>query len=384
MGLPDDGLFGFTTRRSWAHRIASLLKGRFRNLKARFPGFVILSLACHLLVFGLLAIYPYATQRSGGRPQVGRNREAIERAAKSLRLDAQENEALREALAQMDDDFYEYVLEHSPQLDPRLGERERTEIFRSLMRASLGRLKERRSGLSALDFPPWGLTSGADPQGPIKTETGDTLYPLDTSPGGGPVLYRAGPEALSKLASLRSENEGPIKGDHSGQVEIPMDTGFARVPDEYYFRSCPYEGMMALGASVFFAVAGFPKLEPPPESSWGGVADSSARPRNSPGAAGPPDTIKIVYMPSSSKPAGPAAAEKLPDLPGLSETNIPKILDDLMELDDISRMVCSATDCTSAPGVLVTSSPAAVARALSIFSCPTPKRASTPPAGSAR
>lgn len=334
MVLPDNDLLGFATRRSWAYKITSLLQGHFRDLKARFLSFVILSLAFHLIVLSLLVISQYATKRPLRPIQASRDKEAVKEAVESMHLDAQEDKVLREALAQLDDNLYEYIFEHFPQLDPRLGYREQTEIFRSLMRASLGRLKERRSGLSALDLPPWGLALDADFQRPIKTENGDTLYPLNTSPDERPVLYRAGSAALKRLASLRPENGEPIKGNHGDKVEISTDTGYARVPDEYYYRSCPYEGMMALGASVFFTVSGFPRLEPPAKSSWEAEADSSARHRNLAGVPGPPDAIKVVYMPSSSKPEGPTAAEKLPELPGLSEKNIPKILDGLMELDD--------------------------------------------------
>ena len=334
MGQPVDDLFGFVSRRSWPYRCTSRCLSYFRNLRARFASSIILSLTLHLAILGILVISQYATQRPLRPDQVSRSKEAVKQAVASMQLDPQEEKVLREALATLDDDLYEYIFEHSPQLDPRLGYREQTEIFRSLMRASLGQLKERRSGQSALDLPPWGLTLGADFQGPVKTERGDTLYPLKTSPDERPVLYRAGSATLKRLASLRSENEKPSERSRVGKVEIPTDTGFARVPGEYYYRSCPYEGMIALGASVFFTVAGFPRIETPAKSAFSKEADASGSRPNSADIPGPPDAIKIIYMPSSSMPVGPTAKESLPKLPGLSEKNIPEILDSLMGLDD--------------------------------------------------
>jgi len=89
MGQPIDDLFGFASRRSWPYRFKSRFLSYFRNLKARFASFVMLSLACHLIVLGLLAISQYATQGPLSPVQAGRSKEAAKQAIESMRLDEQ-------------------------------------------------------------------------------------------------------------------------------------------------------------------------------------------------------------------------------------------------------------------------------------------------------
>jgi hypothetical protein len=329
----SDELFGFMTRPSRGQRRIALMLARHRREGDRLVPYIALSVAAHVLLLGLLAV---AKGRGGGvAPAAESNRAAIRQTLESLRLDPQESQLLREALAQLDDDAYEYIFEHSPALDPRLSERERTDILRSLVRGSVGRLKERRVGLSALDFPPWEFLPGAALQNSIKTESGDILIPLDTSPDGRPTFYRAGGAALQRLGSLREEKKGRRKESLGGKIDIRTDAGFARVPDEYYYRVCPYESMIALGGSLFYAVSGFPRLEPPAERAASGeVADERGRPVPQDRIPGPPDAIKVVFMSPAEAAEGPAARETLPDLPGLTEASIPRILDGLMALDD--------------------------------------------------
>ena len=111
------------------------------------------------MVIGLLAIARGTNEGFRSAMPTETSEKAVRQALETLRLDARESQVLSEALAGPDEDAYDYVFEHAPDLDPRLEERERTEIFRSLMKESLGRLKERRVGLSALDFPPWGAVA---------------------------------------------------------------------------------------------------------------------------------------------------------------------------------------------------------------------------------
>jgi hypothetical protein len=121
----------------------------------------------------------------------------------------------------------------------------------------------------------------------------------------------------------------------SGKVEVRTERGFNRVPDEYYFRECPYARMIALGGSVFYAVSGFPPLETPDGSQTSGEVRGQRRSGAADGPdLRPTDLIKIVYMPTAAARQEPAAVDVLPELPQLSEENIPKILDGLMELSD--------------------------------------------------
>jgi hypothetical protein len=333
---PDD-LFDFMARQSRGRAILSAFRLRLKRGRDRLVPYVVLSLAVHVTVVGLLAI-ARGTNADFRSAMLTETREkAIRQALETLRLDARESQVLSEALAGLDQDAYDDVFEHAPELDPRLEERERIEIFRSLMKESLGHLKERRVGLSALDFPPWGLLPGADIRGPIRTAGGDLLYPFGAAPDGRPTLYRLRAAAAKKLEFLRStgDQEKGTRESRGGKVEVRTERGFARVPDEYYFRECPYSRMIALGGSVFYAVSRFPRLETAAGSETSGEVRDPRRSRAASGSdPRPTDPIKIVYMPASVARQEPAARDILPELPGLSEENVQKILDGLMELSD--------------------------------------------------
>ncbi|MGZ5479685.1 MAG: hypothetical protein ACXWGZ_08820, partial [Candidatus Aminicenantales bacterium] len=337
MELVPNDLFGFMARQSRRVTVLSAFRLRLQRGRDRLIPYVVLSLAAHVMVIGLLAI---ARATSAGFPSVmptETSQKAVRQALETLRLDARESQILSETLAGLDEDAYDYVFEHAPDLDPRLEERERTEIFRSLMKESLGRLKERRVGLSALDFPPWELLPGSGIRSPIRTEEGDLLYPLGAAPDGRPTLYRLRPAAAQRLDFLRSsgDQERGTRESRGGKVEVRTERGFARVPDEYYFRECPYKRMIALGGSVFFAVSGFPRLETTDGFKTSGEVRDQRRSRAADRSdLRPTDLIKIVYMPASVARQEPAAGDVLPELPGLSEENVQKILDGLMELSD--------------------------------------------------
>jgi hypothetical protein len=337
MNRTSEDLFDFMARPSRREAVLLALRLRLQRRRDRLAPYLILSLAAHIMVFGLLAIDRGTGAGFRSAMPTATGEKAVRQALETLRLDARESQVLSEALAGLDEDAYDYIFENAPELDPRLGEREQTEIFRSLMKRSLARLKERRIGLSALDFPPWGLLPGADTSSPIRTEEGDVLYPLGAAPDGRSMLYRLPSAAASRLKSLQSTDdpEREKRESRAGKIEVRTERGFARVPDEYYFRECPYGQMIALGGSVFYPISRFPRLETAngPETS-GEVRDR----RRSRAAAGfdqrPADLIKIVYMPASAARQEPAAVDVLPKLPHLSEDNVQKILDGLMELSD--------------------------------------------------
>ncbi|MBP1660056.1 MAG: hypothetical protein H6P96_541 [Candidatus Aminicenantes bacterium] len=330
---PED-LFGFMLRQPSGSRGLTALRKLIRRGRDRLAPYFALSLAAHIVFLGVLAV---ARGTGGGNRCAGpadTHRQAVRQALEAVRLDARESGVLSEALAGLDESGYQYLFDHAPSLDPRLGKREQAEIFKSLMRASLGRLEERSGDASALEEPPWGLLPGPDGRSPLKTAEGDILYPLGSAPDGRPTLFRIAAATAQRLESLRSfeEKRPSRRRSTGGRVEIRTDGGFARVPDEYYFRDCPYEAMIALGGSVFYAISGFPPLVVQDEPA--GSSIEAGKPPAQEASPASADLIEIIFLSPEVIDDGPAAKEELAVLPALTEANIPKILDVLMELDD--------------------------------------------------
>ena len=337
MERAPDGLFDFMARRSRAKAAIFRFLRRFSGGKERLIPFAVLSLTLHAVVLGLLAVSrvtPWETQNIAPAQSRGK---AVRQALESLRLDARESAVLSEALAGLDEDALDDVLERAPELDPRLGEREQAGIFRSLMRESLAHRGKKQGNLSALDFPAWGLLPGSDASRPIRLPEGDVIYPLSTDPDGRSKLYRLPARAAKQIESLRSfgRQERGSQEIRGGKVEVRTERGFDLVPEEYFYRECPYEQMAALGGSVFYAVSGFPRIDasdgPNAPGETSGPGHDAPEPRSAIPAA---EDVTFIFIPVSVPRENPVSEVDSPALPELSEENIPKILDRLMELSD--------------------------------------------------
>ena len=337
MERAPDGLFDFMARRSRGRAVLSALLGWIGRGKEHLAPFAVLSLALHMTVFALLAVTRGASRDPQDTAPKESSSKAAAKALESLRLDAKETAVLSEALAGLDEDALEDVLERAPELDPRLGEREQMEIFRSLMRESLARLGKKRGDLSALDFPAWELLPGSNIPGPVRLAEGDILFPLNPDQDGHRKLYRLPAKAAKRIEDLRSlgDPERGSRESRGGKVDVRTEQGFALVPDEYYFRECPYEQMLALGGSVFYAVSGFPRLEGPDDPDTSGASSDPGRDVPASRAVVPiVDDMSFVYMSVSAPTEGPASITEPPATPELSEENVQTILDKLMEFSD--------------------------------------------------
>jgi hypothetical protein len=338
MERAPDGLFDFVSRRSPARIAVSRCLNWLLQSKDRLAPFVALSIALHLTVFGLLAVTHGTSPETQAKAQDRSSGKAVRKAVEALRLDVPESAALSEALAKLDEDSYEDILERAPELDPRLGEREQTEIFRSLMKRSLDRLGTKTGDLSALDFPAWELLPGSDVPERIRLADGDIILRLGANRDGRPKLYRLPAMAAKRLESLRSagDQEEGSREVLGGKVEVRTERGFARVPEEYYFRECPFEQMIALGGSVFYAISGFPRLETPDDRN--SISEASGRTPSIPtlrSQRGTADNaVTFIYLPSVGSREEPVPETAPMALPELSEQNVGAILDGLMELSD--------------------------------------------------
>ncbi|MCX6567822.1 MAG: hypothetical protein NT147_02060 [Candidatus Aminicenantes bacterium] len=338
MGRAPDDLFDFMRGHSHAKEALTRILRWAGRIKERLTPFIALSIALHITVFVLLAISQSST-RDPQTAAAGRddNSRVMRLAMESLRLDAKEDAILSEALASLTEEDFKEIMERTPVLDPRLDQRERTGIFRSLMKESLDHLGDREGGRSALDTPSWDLLPGSGGSGAIKLPEGDRLFRLAGDTEGESRLYRLRAKTAQRLESLRAvgEKEKERREVRNGQVELRTERGFLRVLEEYYFRECPYEQMLVLGGSLFYAAGGFPRLDPPEPSNPATMTGAGAAAPTTRTETGRADEALAVVIITGSKPREKEASGIAPvPYPALSEENIPEILDRLMELVD--------------------------------------------------
>jgi hypothetical protein len=119
-----------------------------------------------------------------------------------------------------------------------------------------------------------------------------------------------------------------VKG---GRAIVKTKSGVLEVPEEIYFRDCPFEGMAASGAAIFRIVRGFPEAlgsAPIERRSPKRVTEVPERPRV-------PQDVFLVYQ----KGTGPEEAKVLKETEGndFSEPEIGRILDGLMGMSDAAQ-----------------------------------------------
>ena len=130
MGRAPDDLFDFMRGHSHTKEALARILSRVGRIKERFTSFIVLSIVLHITVFVLLAVSQSYTRNPQAAAAGQSDAKAIRMAMESLRLDAKENAILSEALASLTEEDIKEIMERTPELDPRLDQRERTGIFR--------------------------------------------------------------------------------------------------------------------------------------------------------------------------------------------------------------------------------------------------------------
>ncbi len=301
------------------------------NLQERFLFFVGLSLSIHVLVFALLSVQAHS-RASVPEARAQSNDRAISRAVTEMavrrRLKMPSGRGLTpekmEAMVRNLDGLFRF--------DPTLTEREKTEIFQELMEVSsqLGGTED------SADVPDprkmAGLVELLKQKKGLRLSSGNSVVIAQAAPDGRYEVSRLDESASRTLERLEKEAaQGKARTPSpDGMVEVPMTVGPKSVPEEYFFRKCPYQEMIALGPRLFTVFRGFPDLTAKPDES--GVKDRADAPSAKvPGApAGP----VFVYLIPTRPPAGAKEARAVLTL---SEADRERILDELMALRETEQ-----------------------------------------------
>lgn len=185
------------------------------------------------------------------------------------------------------------LLSGMPVLDSRFTKNERTNIILNFLQIlKMESLTDAAAGLSEeswlsnlsdeeilalLSSKPGLDRETADREGKEKDPEGKaggvtTSMPIgrtrivDSGPfaSGGPALYKIAPSLTRRLAVLRRQEkyERAAKEVRGGYVRVEGTAGIRDIPSAYFFRDCPYEEILAVGAGLFYFVTGFPDFLP--------------------------------------------------------------------------------------------------------------------------
>ena len=299
-----------------------------RKFREKFVFFIGLSLCLHVLVFGLLILQGHS-RALVPEAWVESNDGAISRAmleiARQTRLKSPSEETVTpekmEATARFLAEFFRF--------DPKLTEKDRAEIFRQLMEGSSD-LGEKGDPADLRDPQVMSRLIGILKQkGSLKLASGNTFVVARSSPDGQYEVYELDRSASDKLKRLDEEaKKGKAgAGSKDGMVEVATASGPKSVPEEYYFRKCPYQEMIALGPRLFTVFRGFPDLSPNEKEM--GPEDRPAAQKTM--TSIPPVGAGFVYLVPKRPLAGGKAGGSIPRL---SDSERIRILDEMMTLKE--------------------------------------------------
>jgi hypothetical protein len=248
----DGGLFRAFMQKRPRKRL--LIPKIFAERSQSFRRAVSLSVALHLLV-GLILFVPTMFSPAS---EIGGNREALARAA-----------AVLEAEKPGEADNFQFGSEDIPgELVPFLRletqgsgllDREKFQLFKKLLQTYL----EQNKGQTGRDetVAPDELIRLLSGKDKLRLDSGKQVFAFPSSSGPGLQIKTIDPGRQNQIDYLQRAQATQKNFFVEGQnVRIRTDNGIQIVPAGYFFRSCPYDELMALGPSLFHVIDGFPSF----------------------------------------------------------------------------------------------------------------------------
>jgi hypothetical protein len=320
-----------------ARRIADFLR---RNA-GRFSFAVIISAAAHVAFCGVLLISSAIKSKTPPGLAPSDDLQAFRQALRELSASPGSPAEMAKILSTITEDDFNDALRDTPELDSRLTAQEKAKIFKSVVSEALTKLGERKGDRSALDVPLSGLLGGLRNGQRSEPVAGFKLFRVDESAEGGSRLYRLSQEKEQTLASLLTRKGEPVAWTViSGRVILLHQKGTDIIPEEYFFRTPPYEAMLAVGARLFYVVRGFPKIEmlegEKVQASEVNAANLTAPPESEGAAAGrqTQSGSLTIFFPRSSPTTAISLKSTEPVSLKLTEETRESILDQFMGLPE--------------------------------------------------
>jgi hypothetical protein len=212
-----------------------------------FVGALVLSILIHVFSLSLLIIW--------GFPRVRDNQGSAEKdlrlfaeAVGSLINDEGKGSEISSLLSGLATEGTQPLPDIKAVFGPGLSDKEKVEVFKALLRSKL-----------ASPGPESGTTKRE-----LRLESGEKVFLAGSPNGTGQLeiskLKKGYSETLDELKS-RGEYVQKPPAEANGMIRLPVGAEVKGVSSEYFYRACPYEEIMARGASLFSIVNGFPGLE---------------------------------------------------------------------------------------------------------------------------
>jgi len=323
------------------HRVRAVLRRLARKLRP-FTFFVLLSLAAHLALFGLVILLgPRPEARPIPEDVRAKDFEAFKESMREYAAEGPTLERLANALISLSEEEIRQAFYQAPVLDYRLTDREKTGLYKAMLAEAMADFVESDGeGPTAADLP-LSYYFGGLREIPMNDPGRDyALVRIDDPLEESARLFKLSNERAEALEAL-SLPAGAAK-DRSAEVSLLDREGrVLSVPGEYFYRDSPYVQIVAAGAGLFYVVKGFPELpsagigngpEPAPSA---GAADGRR-------ASFPPQPLSpvftVVLMPRGGPFDKKTPASTAKPLFASPEHQDDRILDELMALPLVDQV----------------------------------------------
>jgi hypothetical protein len=309
---------------------AGKIKDWLLSEKRTFSLAVTISLILHIVLFGYVSFSNYSLYRHSEQPGLI-DLKSIISAIAQMKVQPEDQGIPQRKISEIDEAEILELLTQTPLFASNIGEEERNELAKKLME---GYFQLKNSNPAAGVLPRISLRDILDflkDQKDMGLSAGGGFYsPGRFSDASGPVYYKINKSFERQLRFLRRleryEKEGiPVL---AGMVTVASEGGRKDVPAEYYFRDCPYDQILARGASLFYTISGFPSL---------GEETSAVPARQGTEESASQSTLYrgylVLYIIRTTKPAPSlwAPLESRPPLK-MADARVQDTLDNLIEL----------------------------------------------------
>ncbi|MBC7361912.1 MAG: hypothetical protein H5U06_06490 [Candidatus Aminicenantes bacterium] len=239
--------------------LALKIQDAFASIKQTFDSFtgaLLLSTFSHLLLIFLLSltavVYYPAPPEARGSSDLNLFARALDELTKEKGLEEQ----LTEVINHLQEEQLPAIADSLLVLDDSMTEAEKLEVYKKLLEAYF-------SGDSRISLSGKSQTGGrfsVNPEESFEIRSGEKIYLSPSASDEGKFeLYKLDSSTYRQLKNFQQSGgfqSSPKVGP--GQiVKLKTKTQFAEVPAEYYYRTSPYEEIMAKGSMNFSIVKGF-------------------------------------------------------------------------------------------------------------------------------
>jgi hypothetical protein len=311
---------------------AGKIKDWLLSGKRAFSLSITISLILHVILFGYVSFSNYSLYRHNEEPELIDLKPILSALTQMMTEPGNQSNPHRQ-ISETDETEILELLTQTPLFDSSISEEERKELAKKLME---GYFQLKNSSPAASVIPKISLRDLLDflkDQKDLGISARNVFYsPGRFSDASGPVYYKINKGSERQLKLLRRLERYEKQGTPllAGMVTVTSEGGKKDVPAEYYFRDCPYDQILARGASLFFAISDFPSLgeETPASPARQKVEESVS----------PPTLYRgdlALYIIKTTKPA-PSLRTPLESRPPLrmAADRVQDTLDNLIELPE--------------------------------------------------